>query len=79
MTKVKIGYDKCEKVTYLLFSALLFSKSLAQLDSVQQKLSTNLANNETLLKETQTQFATNIGNIQENFQNVEERLSKLKK
>ena len=64
---------------YFFFSALQFSKTLAQLDSVQQKLVSNLANNESLLKETQNKFSANITSIQENFQNVEQRLSKLGK
>lgn len=60
-------------------SALQFSKTMAHLESVQQKLGTSLANNESLLKEVQGQFSKNIESIQQNFQNVEDRMAKIKK
>ncbi len=62
-----------------IFSALEFSKTLSHLESVQQRMNSNLGSGQTLLKETQTKVAENATNIQANFKNLEERMSKISK
>ena len=56
-----------------------FSKTLLQLDSLQQKLQTNLSTNEKVLQETQGKFSENLETIQKNFDAMDQRLNKLKK
>jgi hypothetical protein len=58
---------------------LQFSKALAQLDAVQQKLEVSLGNNQKLLTDTQAKFATNVERIQKNFDGMDQRLNALKK
>ena len=65
---------------YLLpFSALQFSKALAQLDAVQQKLENSLGSNQKMLSETQAKFSENVERIQKNFENIDQRLTAIKK
>jgi len=60
-------------------SALQFSKALAQLDAVQQKLEIRLSNNQKLLNETKAKFADNVERIQKNFETIDQRLTAFKK
>ncbi len=52
MTFAIIKRDKI-LFSHILFIALNFSKSVAELESVQQKLTAGLANNADLLRDTQ--------------------------
>ncbi len=63
----------------LPFSALQFSKALAQLDAVQQKLENSLSSNQKMLSETQAKFSENVERIQKNFENIDQRLTAIKK
>jgi Dynamitin len=63
----------------LSISALQFSKALAQLDAVQQKLEISLGNGSKLLMETQSKFAENVEHIQKNFETLDQRLAAIKK
>ena len=67
--------DRLDALQLLHEKALGFSKAMAQLDSVQQKLDENLASNKKLLLETQSMFSENLSNIQNNFNHIETRLS----
>ena len=58
-------------------SALQFTKAISQLDNVQQKLESNLSGNGTMLKETQTKFQENLSSIQNNFDNLDQRMNVL--
>jgi hypothetical protein len=58
---------------------LQFSKALAQLDAVQQKLEISLSNNQKLLNETKAKFADNVERIQKNFETIDQRLTAFKK
>ena len=71
--------DRLDALQSLHESALKFTKAISQLDTVQQKLETNMSNNGTMLKETQIKFNENLLSIQRNFDNLEERLNNLKK
>ena len=64
---------------FLNISALQFSKALAQLDAVQQKLEISLSNNQKLLNETKAKFADNVERIQKNFETIDQRLTAFKK
>ena len=70
--------DRLDALQSLHENALQFTKTVAQLDTVQQKLELNLSNNQKMLKETQNKFGDNLSNIQNNFGNIEQRLSDLK-
>jgi dynactin-2 len=69
--------DRLDALQLLHEKALGFSKAMAQLDTVQQKLDENLSNNQKLLRETQTKFSENLSNIQNNFNHIEKKLAKL--
>lgn len=71
--------DRLDALQSLHGSALQFTKAISQLDTVQQKLELNLSSNGTMLKETQMKFSENLSNIQNNFDNLEQRLTNLKK
>jgi hypothetical protein len=86
-----------------MLTAFQFSKALAQLDAVQQKIEISLGNNQKvwlydthflflniffyitsnfsfqILSQTQAKFSENVERIQSNFENLEQRLSSLKK
>ena len=59
--------------------AVQFSKALAQLDAVQQKIEISLGQNTKLLTETQSKFTENVAKILLNFDNIEHRLTAIKK
>ena len=70
--------DRLDALQSLHGSALQFTKTISQLDSVQQKLEHNLSGNGAMLKDTQTKFQENLSNIQRNFDNLEQRINALK-
>ncbi|XP_033116066.1 dynactin subunit 2-A-like [Anneissia japonica] len=59
--------------------ALQFSQAMTHLDVTQQRISTSLQNQQTLLKELQNSFASNMAAIQSNCKSIDARLQKLKK
>ena len=71
--------DRLDSLQALHEQSLQFSKTLLQLDSLQQKLQTNLSTNEKVLQETQGKFSENLETIQKNFDAIDQRLNKLKK
>jgi len=71
--------DRLDSLQALHDQALQFSKTLVQLDSLQQKLESNLSTNQKTLEETKTKFSENLGTIQQNFDTIDQRLTKLKK
>jgi len=71
--------DRLDSLQALHDQALQFSKTLVQLDSLQQKLESNLSTNQKTLEETKTKFSENLGTIQKNFDSIDQRLTKLKK
>lgn len=71
--------NRLEALENLHHQALDFSKSLSQLDNVQEKLVATMGNNQKLLNETQKKMAENLSTIQSNFNSVESRLEKLGK
>jgi len=71
--------DRLDSLQALHDQALQFSKTLVQLDSLQQKLESNLSTNQKTLEETKTKFSENLGTIQKNFDTIDQRLTKLKK
>ena len=71
--------DRLDSLQALHEQSLQFSKTLLQLDNLQQKLGNSLSNNEKLLQETQAKFSHNLETIQKNFDAMDQRLNKLKK
>ena len=71
--------DRLDSLQALHEQSLQFSKTLLQLDNLQQKLSTNLSSNEKILQDTQAKFSHNLETIQKNFDAMDQRLNKLKK
>ena len=70
--------DRLDSLQSLHNQALQFSKTLTQLDSVQEKLELSLAGNQKMLEETQSKFSTNLDTIRKNFDSIDQRLTKLK-
>ena len=74
--------DHCPLV-YLKFcpfiAALEFSTALAQVDSVQQKLTASLGSSAGMLKQTQNMFDKNAEKVAQNLKEMDERLKKLGK
>ncbi|XP_066584141.1 dynactin subunit 2 [Prorops nasuta] len=56
-----------------------FAKTLTELAELQMQISTDLENNQGLLKGVQNSFATNLETIMNNLQSLDERVKKLKK
>ena len=71
--------ERLDSLQSLHQQAMQFSKTLVQLDSLQQKIETNLSTNQKTLEETKRQFAQNLETIQKNFDNIDQRMNKLKK
>jgi dynactin-2 len=71
--------DRLDSLQALHEQALQFSKTLTQLDSVQQKLELNLSGNKKILDDTKSKFSENLETIQKNFDSLDQRLAKLKK
>jgi len=71
--------DRLDSLQALHEQAMQFSKTMVQLDTLQQKLESNLSNNQKILQETKAKFADNLSTIQQNFDNMDQRLAKLKK
>merc|ERR1719195_672530 len=63
--------DRLDSLQALHDQALQFSKTLVQLDSLQQKLESNLSTNQKTLEETKTKFSENLGTIQKNFDSID--------
>ena len=81
-------YDESETLLYDIFrvhfqglhdQAVQFSTALAQLESVQQQLTSSLGSNADLLKETRANFADNVSGMQKHVENLEQRMDALKK
>ena len=60
-------------------AALEFSTALAQVDSVQQKLTANLSSSAGMLKQTQNMFDKNAEKVAQNLKEMDDRLKKLGK
>ena len=60
-------------------AALEFSTALAQVDSVQQKLTASLSSSAGMLKQTQNMFDKNAEKVAQNLKEMDERLKKLGK
>ena len=71
--------DRLDSLQALHEQSLQFSKTLLQLDNLQQKLQNSLQNNEKVLEDTQAKFSHNLETIQKNFDAMDQRLNKLKK
>ncbi|XP_072041920.1 dynactin subunit 2-B-like isoform X2 [Amphiura filiformis] len=71
--------ERLHALSSLHEQALQFSQALTHLDTSQQQISTNLHNQDTLLKELKASFAGNMSAIQANCQSLEERMKKFKK
>lgn len=71
--------ERLEGLQELHEQALQFSKTLTQLDNVQQQIVDSLKSGGTQLKEIQDTFVKNTEMIKKNVSNLEERISKLKK
>ena len=69
--------ERLDSLQSLHQQAMQFSKTLVQLDSLQQKIETNLSTNQKTLEETKRQFAQNLETIQKNFDNIDQRMNKL--
>ena len=69
--------DRLDTLQLLHEKALGFTKAMAQLEQVQQKLTENLSSNQNLLNETQSKFGQNLSNIQNNFNQLEKRMADL--
>ncbi len=71
--------DRLDSLQSLHNHALQFSKTLTQLDTVQEKLELSLAGNQKLLEETQKKFTDNLDTVKKNFDSIDQRLNKLQK
>lgn len=71
--------DRLETLQGLHQQALEFSTALAQVDSVQQKLTANLSSSAGMLKQTQNMFDKNAEKVAQNLKEMDERLKKLGK
>ena len=70
--------DRLDSLQALHEQALQFSKTLVQLDSLQQKLESNMSTNQKTLEETKTKFSENLGTIQKNFDTIDQRLTNVR-
>ena len=72
-------YLLCKYMKSHFIAALEFSTALAQVDSVQQKLTANLSSSAGMLKQTQNMFDKNADKVAQNLKEMDERLKKLGK
>jgi hypothetical protein len=56
-----------------------FNKSLAQLEALQQQIINSLQNNDTMMKDVQTNVKQNLDAIIKNISGLETRIATLKK
>lgn len=63
----------------LLVLAVDFSKSLTQLEALQQQIISSLQNNDTMMKDVQTNVRHNLDAIINNISGLETRIAALKK
>ncbi|XP_076360765.1 dynactin subunit 2 [Tachypleus tridentatus] len=71
--------DRLVALQELHQQALQFSKTLTQLDAVQQKITSSFKNNESLLQEVQENFSKNMEVIKANIASLDQRMEALKK
>jgi hypothetical protein len=63
----------------MLIVAVDFNKSLTQLEALQQQIVSGLQNNDTLMKDVQTNFKLNLDAIVKNISSLETRIAALNK
>jgi hypothetical protein len=63
----------------MLVLALDFNKSLTQLEALQQQIISSLQNNDTMMKDVQTNVKQNLDAIIKNISGLETRIAALKK
>jgi len=68
---------RMETLQSLHMQAADFSRSLLELETVQEQLSVQLGNNLSLLNTTKERFAANLVNIEQNFTSLFQRLDRL--
>jgi hypothetical protein len=74
-----------QKIQYavILFCVLLlavdFNKSLTQLEALQQQIISSLQNNDTMMKDVQTNVKQNLDAIIKNISGLETRIAAVKK
>ncbi|XP_047113157.1 dynactin subunit 2-like [Schistocerca piceifrons] len=71
--------DRMLALETLHHQAVDFSKSLGQLELIQQQITTTLQNNEDLIKQVQQTFSQNLESIKKNLGNLDARVDALKK
>ncbi|XP_071966077.1 dynactin subunit 2-like isoform X2 [Antedon mediterranea] len=71
--------ERLQALKVLHEQALQFSQAMTHLDVTQQRISTSLHSQETLLKELQNSFTSNMAAIQSNCKSIDERVKKFKK
>lgn len=63
----------------MLILAVDFNKSLTQLDALQHQIVSSLQNNDTMMKDVQTNFKLNLDAIVKNIGSLESRIAALNK
>lgn len=63
----------------MLILAVDFNKSLTQLEVLQQQIVSSLQNNDTMMKDVQTNFKLNLDAIVKNISSLETRIAALNK
>jgi len=76
-TSLPAVIDRLEVLQSLHCQGAEFSRSLVELESVQQQMIVELGNDSSLIKETQAKFEQNLENIQANFANLDKRIEAL--
>ena len=64
---------------FLFVLAVDFNKSLTQLEALQQQIINSLQNNDTMMKDVQTNVKQNLDAIIKNIGGLETRIAALKK
>jgi len=64
---------------HVLVLAVDFNKSLAQLEALQQQIINSLQNNDTMMKDVQTNVKQNLDAIIKNISGLETRIAAIKK
>lgn len=71
--------QRMETLQNLHMQAATFSRSLVELETVQEQLTAQLGNNLSLLSATKAQFPANMAGIQQNFSSLFSRIERLQK
>jgi len=71
--------DRMEVLQTLHSRAADLSRSLVELEAVQQQMVVEVGNDTALLKETRDKFSQNLHNIEANFHNLDSRIEALGK